>query len=162
MTYICTKCILTKIIVSSNIKITIPKNWCCIFRGDIHHAGAAYSTQNDRLHFYLKPSKKRKRNGKYIYAVTNTRIPHTILPDNRIFGLGISNTRVYFLIKKCTKSTTLFWERRPTYIQKYLKEAVRDLCLDLHKYQKEEKGMESAASKAKCDIYIGGMGIHQA
>ena len=38
----------------------------------------------------------------------------------------------------------LFWERRPTYIQKYLKNAVRDLCVDLHKYQKQEKGKTCA------------------
>ena len=88
-------------IFSSNIRITIPKGWCCVFRGDIHHAAAAYSTQNNRLHFYLRPSKKRKRRSNdYIYDIQNTRIPHEILPDNPIFGLGVSDTKIFFFNKK--------------------------------------------------------------
>ena len=125
-----------KILLPSNYEIAIPKGWCCVFRGDVHHCGAAYRRQNDRLHFYMRPPVsyigKRKRNvGQNLYNVSSMRKSHTIQHENGVFGVAIKGQRIYYLIKKCSIGVKLFWVSQRFVVQ-HAKNAIRELCLLVH------------------------------
>jgi hypothetical protein len=52
----------TRLVVEEG-EISVPPGWACIFDGDLVHAGAAYDTENTRVHVYLDaPSVDRPSN----------------------------------------------------------------------------------------------------
>ena len=130
-----------------------------MFRGDVHHCGASYRNQNDRVHFYMRPppSRKRKReNGEDFIDISRKRYSHSIPLVTGVFGVAISGKKLYILIKKCSFGLTLFWEGRQWFIEKYAKEAIRELCYLLHdkkvKQGKIESGVNVSISELKRDL----------
>ena len=139
------------------MEISIPKGWCCLFRGDVHHCGAAYGVRNDRLHFYMRPSPTRKRkraDGNNIFNVSSTRIAHTIRLDNDFFGVAVRGKKIYFLIKTCTKGVTLYWEWRKYKINNNYEKALEKLCRLVHKKQKKTDSPNIRISELENNIEV--------
>lgn len=123
----------------------------------MHHCGAAYSIQNDRLHFYMRPpSRKRKRSGDlertghFLWNVSTKPQSHTITRYNGVFGLAVRGGKVYILQKTSSRGIMLYWEHR---IRNMTKEGVRELCLLLHEYIVKCK-LTKEGSDGKANISI--------
>ena len=130
-----------------------------MFRGDVHHCGASYRRQNDRVHFYMRPplSRKRKRaSGKNLIDISNKRHCHSIKLDTGVFGVALSEKKLFILIKKRSTGLTLFWEWRNWFIEKYAKEAIKELCYLVHdklvKEGKEKNGVNLSLRELKRNI----------
>ena len=114
-----------------------------MFRGDVHHCGSEYSTQNDRMHYYLEPvtttpiSRKRNRTTTkppaknkqttHLYNVKNDVILHTLASNQSSFyGLAFEKQSVWCLCQKKSNSRWIDWRKNKAIPIRILRAIIND------------------------------------